>query len=361
MPDIFFVLCIAAIGGFIGHKFKLPVGGMLGAIAAVLAFNLLFEPGFYLPVYFRVALQLSFGPLIGSRVTKEDLIGLKKLAFPAAVMVICMLCLNVTFGIIMYRISDLDIVTSLFATAPGGMMDMTIISADLGANYVYVALIQLSRTMFVITCMFPFYQKALIKLKTGGVASVQADSPSITPEGRPPEPSSIKRKAIRFFSTAFCGCFLGLVFWNLNIPAGAIIGALIGGAAFNVITGNGYFPPRLRLPMQIFAGSFIGAGMDRQSLLAMGEVIVPIVIVVFYVIIITVTTAYIVHKLTGMDAFTSLMATTPGGLGEMSMLADGLKVDMPKVVVMHMARLMSVIILFPFILSFIIWLIALLQ
>ena len=357
----------AAVGGFIGYKLKIPVGGMLGAMVAVIIFNIITEPELALPVEFRVGLQLAFGPLIGGRLTKADMIGLKKLAFPVFVLLVCMLSLNILFGAIMYFTSDLDIPTTLFATAPGGMMDMAIVSADLGANYVYVALLQMARILFIMIFMIPFYRKVILKFakSTAQNDAEPALEPrpndtnqlnSIKPEGLPPEPKKLSRQIQYFFMTALCGAIPGLIFWQLGIPAGAIVGAMIGAGTFNVLTGKGYFPPGLRLPLQMLAGSFIGLRMDRASLLAMGEIIVPILIIFAAVVFMTVITAFVVHKLTGLDVVTSLMASTPGGLSEMTMLADELKLDAPKVVVMQTFRLMSVIILFPSILTFVLWL-----
>ena len=342
--ELILVLCVAIVGGFVGHKLKLPVGGMLGAMVAVVVFNFIAQPSFYLPAWVRVALQLCMGPLIGSRLSKADIRGLKTLAFPIAVLLVCMLGLNIAFGFIMYRFSNLDIATALFSTAPGGMMDMVIISADFDANYAYVALLQLSRLLVILVLIVPFYRKIMMKVKP-------ASTPKVVPDNPRQEPQWVRR----FFLTTLCGATLGLALWWLGIPAGAIIGAMLGAGAFNIFTSKGYFPPGLRLPLQIFSGAFIGLRMDRASLLGMMDMIVPLIILFVAVIAMTFVTAFAVHKLTGLDLINSLVASTPGGLGEMSLLADDLKIDTPKIVVIHTARVMSVIILFPGVLAFVLW------
>jgi len=181
---------------------------------------------------------------------------------------------------------------------------------------------------------------------------------SLLPDGLPPEPASRKRKAKCFLITALCACGLGLFLRMLNIPAGAIIGAMVGSAAYNILSDNAYFPTSLRLPLQIAAGIFIGMRLDRDSLFAMNEIIVPMIILFVGVAAMTLITSFIMHKLTKLDSFTSLLASTPGGLSEMAMLADDLGVDASKVAVLHMARLMSVIILFPSMLAVVLRIIA---
>jgi len=349
---LFFALtiAIAAVGGFIGNKIKLPAGGMLGAMAAVIAFNLTVQPPIVVPDGIRIVLQLSFGPLLGARIGKEDLLGLRKLAFPAVVMVFCMLLMNIFIGTMIYLMSTLDIATTLFASAPGGMMDMAIISADFGANSAYVALLQLSRLLFIFICMIPFYKKLMEKLaKKAAKAEPEPKTAQETllPEGRPPDPQGFARQAERFGITFLCGSVLGLLFWQIGVPAGAIIGAMLGSALYNIWSAKAFFPPGLRLPLQIIAGTFIGMRMDRESLFAMNEIIIPVIILFFGVILMTVITSFLMHKIAKLDLFTSVLASTPGGLSEMSLLADDLGANAPKVAVLHMARLISVIVFFP--------------
>ena len=357
--QLLIVLCIAVAGGLAGYKLKIPVGGLLGAMVAVIIYTFIVQPSFYLPVEFRVALQLCMGPLIGSRLSREDIRGLRILALPIVILLVCMVSLNIIFGFIMYRFSNLDIATALFSTAPGGMMDMVIISADFDANYAYVALLQLSRLLVILVVIVPFYKKIMVKLRPKPeVVPGQEESkpePEAASAALPPE-LRVSEKAGRFALTALCGGVLGIVLWLLGVPAGAIIGSMLGAGAFNIITSKGYCPPKLRLPLQIVSGAFIGLRMDRESLLGMAEIIVPLIFLFIAVIAMTFVTAFVVHKLTGLDLATCLIASTPGGIGEMSLLADDLKIDVPKVVVIHTARLMSVIILFPGILAFVLWL-----
>lgn len=343
------LLTLAALGGVIGDKLKLPAGGMLGAMIAVIAYNLIAEPPIYMPDAVRVGLQISFGPLLGATITKKDMLGLRKLALPALVMLSCMMVINVIIGISMYYLSNLDVATTLFASAPGGMVDMAIISEEFGANSAYVAILQLSRLMFIFIFMVPFYKKLMKKLL---VVKPKEEAPdSIVPEGAPPLPLRARRRFGFFLATLGSACVVGLPLSATGIPAGAIMGAMIGSASFNIMTGKGYFPPRLRLPLQIIAGAFIGLRMDRASLFAMNEIILPIIVLCFGVVLMTSVTAFVMSKLTKLDSFTCVLVSTPGGLSEMSLLADDLGASPPQVAVLHLARLMSVIILFPFMLA----------
>ena len=162
------------------------------------------------------------------------------------------------------------------------------------------------------------------------------------------------KRAKRFFATALIGTPAGLILWATGVPAGAIIGSTLGTAGFNVISsGLAYFPKSLMFPLRVMAGIFFGIRLDRESILAMSEIMVPVLILMIGVIIMTCVTSFVVHKITKLDAFTSVLAATPGGLGEMVLLADDLGSDAPKVAVMQIARLITVIITFPAILRFV--------
>ena len=58
------------------------------------------------------------------------------------------------------------------------------------------------------------------------------------------------------------------------------------------------------------------------------------------VLLFALITSFIMHKLTKLDFSVCLMASTPGGLQEMSLLSDELGADTPKIAVMQTSRLM---------------------
>ena len=346
-------ICIAAAGGLIGLKLKIPVGGMLFAMISVIAFNLIFQIA-YFPRDLRIILQIFSGALVGSRISRSDAIGIKKLALPISVMISSMLVLNIIFGISVYTVSKLDVATSLFSTAPGGMTDMAIISTDLGANPVYVALLQLSRLMFIFVFMIPMYKILITKFSKKKEPQKVNPSADVLPDSPPAVASDTKRIVINTILTIVCSFSLGLPLLWLGVPAGAMIGAMLGSAIFNVTTEKAYFPIRLRPVFQVFAGAFIGVQMDRESFFALGGILLPVLLMCVFVIIFTLITAFLVCKLAKLDFATALLASTPGGLMEISLLADDLEADAPKVAVLQTARLMIVIILFPTMLTFVV-------
>ena len=60
------------------------------------------------------------------------------------------LIMGLVAAVIISRCTDMDLVTALFACAPGGLTDMALIAADLGADSTKVAGMQMLRLVSVI-------------------------------------------------------------------------------------------------------------------------------------------------------------------------------------------------------------------
>lgn len=160
--DILITLCIAFVGGTMAMKLKVPAGALVGAMVAVAIYNVLTSQG-NVPKNFKVVAQIVVGGMIGLNFTKESVMGLKELVFPAVIVVIGLTILSLTLGLIIHKLTGLDLVTSLFSSAPGGITDMTLMSEAYGAETHKVALLHLMRLITVIT-IYPIAINVLLKI-----------------------------------------------------------------------------------------------------------------------------------------------------------------------------------------------------
>ena len=126
---------------------------------------------------------------------------------------------------------------------------MAIISVELGANPAYVALLQLSRLLIVYIFMLPFFKKAVSKL-AGSASRAPGTAPGISIAANETA-APLPEKAKRFLLTLLAACLIGLPLRILGVPAGTIIGAMIGSAGFNTVTGKAYFPLSARIILLI--------------------------------------------------------------------------------------------------------------
>ena len=171
--QLLLTLLVGAVGAFIGFKIKMPAGCMVGSMFTVILLNV-FTGYTCFPDELRTVMQMFSGAVIGLGVHKEDVKALRTIGGPVVILLVCMMILNVGFGAAIYSVSDLDIITSLFASAPGGMTDMAIIAGDLGANPSYVVILQLSRLILTLAILPPIFGKIVArKRKKQGLVTSQ--------------------------------------------------------------------------------------------------------------------------------------------------------------------------------------------
>lgn len=137
-------LMVAVIGAFIATKLKWPAASMIGALLCVSLFNILTQAA-VIPVEFKILTQMIAGIFIGCRISRSDLLQLKKMMKSVVIVLFILMgcCLLMGYGI--YLISGVNLPTGLLATAPGGLVDITLISEDLGANSATVSVFQITR------------------------------------------------------------------------------------------------------------------------------------------------------------------------------------------------------------------------
>lgn len=338
-------LLIATLGGFLALKAKVPAGAMIGALVFTVIFNLTFGLA-YIPVPWKTFVQLCTGIVLGVKIRKEDVKGLRTLFVPLIILLSCMIIHNILFGSAMHVLGGLDLTTAMFAAAPGGMTDMAIIADELGANSSYVVILQLSRLMVIYMLFPPILRKIAKKQEKPKKAAAEIPTKEENLANKKPQLST-KQKTVHFLLSAASGAVVGILFWKLGITAGALLGGMVGSGAFNIFTGKGYVPKPCSKYLRILSGAYIGQKMTMASVLGMVDLIIPVIILDIGVVVFMFLVAHLMHRLSKENLFTCLFICSPGGVQEMSLLAEDLGADTTKTAIMQTARLASVIAIFP--------------
>jgi uncharacterized protein len=163
-----------------------------------------------------------------------------------------------------------------------------------------------------------------------------------------------------------------LLTW-LRVPAGTLVGAVLGSAAAGSITprrgpyggdsrhghGNGTSHHRRagaqpqQHPLQrwartgglVLVGCVSAARLDGRSLRMMGLVALPVLAGVVLLLALNAALARWLMKRHGIDATTAVLACAPGGLSELSVLAVKERADVGTVTVVHLVRVLVVVLL----------------
>ncbi|AOT72192.1 AbrB family transcriptional regulator [Geosporobacter ferrireducens] len=161
MERIFITLIIASLGGLVGVKLKIPAGAMIGAMIFVAVYNIWSSKGF-IPENFKIAAQVLVGGMLGLNFTMDTLYGLKQMLIPALVMILGLIVLSILLGFVISKTTGMDLLTSLFSSAPGGLTEMILTSEAYGADTSKVAVLHLIRLISVITVL-PLVIKGFIR------------------------------------------------------------------------------------------------------------------------------------------------------------------------------------------------------
>lgn len=142
---------VAALGGAgIATLLRLPAAPLLGAMTGVALLGMLTSLSWSLPGGTRWLVYCLVGWLLGQTVTREVLHTLRASAVPVLITVALFLLFGLLLAWCLWRFTDLDPHTALLSTAPGGIAQIGVLSAEAKANVPLVLTIHVLRITSVI-------------------------------------------------------------------------------------------------------------------------------------------------------------------------------------------------------------------
>lgn len=321
---------------------------MVGAIIGVALLNIFFSMS-YMPSYAKYSAQIIAGAFIGCSVEKSDIQRLKYVVKPALVILTSMMILNVTLGFLIFYLSPLDLITALMSCVPGGMSDIPLISADMGADAPKVALLQFSR-MLAGTGLFP----TLISIVARPENKKNDESESEKLAAPAKQTDSDGHTATIFAQTMTIAVAAGVIGKLLNIPAGAMLFSMFGVICLKLFFNRSYMPMWAKRLAQVLSGSYIGSGMGYSDILELKHLIVPALLLVLGYFIICFLVGRILSRRYGMSMREAMLAATPAGASDMALISADLGVQSTDLVVLQVIRLIVVISVFPQIINLIV-------
>jgi hypothetical protein len=151
-------LGVGALGGFALDAFQVPAGGVIGAMLAVAAAQIVGTSLRAIPERGRNLAQIFLGVFVGITFTRQTLIELQNSFVIIVVATLATLISSIILARVVQRWMRLDAETALLACAPGGLSLMPMIADELGAQTFVVSLFQLARIVLVILVMPIIFQ-----------------------------------------------------------------------------------------------------------------------------------------------------------------------------------------------------------
>ena len=155
---------------------------------------------------------------------------------------------------------------------------------------------------------------------------------------------------VRVLITLLVGSTGGLLGYILGIPVGALLGSMLAVGIYNCLGFQAFMPSHIRVGAQIMIGCLLGLNLNLNTFMELRTIIVPALVLVTMLLTWGIMTGFIVFKFCKLDMPTAFLSSSAGGMTELSLLAESLGGDGPKVVLLHFFRLITVVSVMPVIL-----------
>ena len=328
----------ALLGAWGAKKLKIPSGLIIGAILSVAIANLTIGVA-PIPYFMKWATQVIAGAYIGVGLDRESVRRLRHLIKPALIIVVGLITINMALGLILYRITSLDLCTALFATVPGGLSEMSVISEEMGANTPLVSVFQLSR-MITTVCTFPLFITHILKAKKQTTDRTEATLGSQASVAGPRH----TREFLITLIVAGIGGFLGKY---SGFPGGVLLFSAVITCLLKIRFGFGRIPRWSKRLAQIIVGGYVGAQVTMDVVAAITDIWYCIILVVVSYLIFCLSIGWFLSKVTVLDRITAAFSAAPAGSSDMALIASDYDVEPSAIAVLQMIRLVLVIAICP--------------
>lgn len=328
-----YTLVIAALIGWAMDRMKVPGGMMIGAVIGACGVNIVFQ-GPQLPGEAKIAAQIVAGAFIGSGIKREDFKQMKSILLAAAVVISCLFVINLTAALLIRATGPVDLLTALFASAPGGLSDIPIIAADMGADASQVLALQFVRFVMGIA-IFP----SLIARFTPKQGEAEGDLS--------PQPQAQGGRLSDTLLTLAVAAAFGLLGRSLSVPGGTMAFAMLGAIALKLLYPKAWLGKPVRKAAQLLSGAYVGAGIGLAQLAQLRFLAWPAVMLLLSYSLGAIAIAALLQRLHLFNRREAYLAATPAGASDMALISADLGVYNVKLVLLQVMRLIAVIMIFP--------------
>jgi membrane AbrB-like protein len=337
LPRVLAALAIGAAGGWAAQAVGAPLPWMIGAMGATTLASAFGLPiAIWMPA--RALMVAVLGVMLGSGFSPEILERLADWAFSVAMLALYAASAG-TAGLIYFnRVCGYDPVTSYFAGMPGGLSEMILAGTEMGGDARIISMTQSSRLLLVVFAL-PF----AFQLFAG-----------YEPAARPAPGLPLAEVPMGDLAVlAACGIAGFFAARAMRIPAAAIVGPMVLSAAVHLLGWTSAKPPlELVAAAQVVVGAAIGCRFAGAGLRLIRRALVAAAGGTAVLLGTTIVFALAVNRVVGLPADALILAYSPGGLAEMSLIAIAIGADAAFVATHHIVRIAIIVTCAPLVFRF---------
>lgn len=337
-PWLCFILA-ALISGYILEQVAIPAALLLGPMLCAMVMGVSGTKIKIPKICFKYS-QGLVGLLIANTVSIQVLSQIINRWQLMLCMTLVTLLLSVIVGILTVRFGRLPGSTAAWGTSPGGAAAMVAIAEDYGADVRVVATMQYIRVICVLM------MAALVSHWLSGYQLKSA--------------TDLTHSALLWNQVTWIGLGLTIIVLLVGVwlgrfmPAGSLLVPMLLGVILQL---SGYI--HLTLPHQLMViayglmGGYIGLRFDRSTIRYVMYAMPIMLAAAMLLILLCSLSALGVAYWIGEDYLSAYLATSPGGLDSIAIIAMDVHADVGLVVAMQTLRLFTVVLVGPIVAKFI--------
>jgi len=325
-------LAIGAVGGTLFFALKMPLAWMMGAMVLT-TIAALSRVSLYVPGRLRSAMVAILGVLLGSTFTPEAMQKVGEWPITLASLALYLLVVTSMLYVYFRRVLGFNPATAYFSATPGGLNEMVIVGRAMGGDDRAIALVHAGRVLLVVLTL-PFWFRYAY-----GVGSAGGGAGTGTLAGIGWLDGGV------LVACAVFGPLLGKL---LRLPAYRLVGPMLSSAAVHIAGVTASVPPMELVALaQIVVGSAVGARFAGAPLRWVLKILSASVGSTALMLGATVGFAVALAPLSGIPFEAIVLAFSPGGLAEMSLIALAMGIETAFVATHHVARIAMIVIAAP--------------
>ena len=325
------------LAGLFAQSAGLPAGWLVGPMLVALALALVWKEHPTVPRWGRIASLAVVGAMLAATFRPSVIPLVAGHWLPVILVVGGTLLLSLGTGLLLSALVRIDRKTAALGALPGAASGMLAMSDPLGADARLVALMQYTRVVVVV----------VTATLVGRLVAGAAPQP-ISSQGLKPAPGGMDllvQGSVPTYAATVLVAVLGA--WagtRLRLPAGALLGPLILGVALAELgIVHLTWPPGVPQAAYLVLGLWVGLLFDGASVKRAGRLFPFVLASAVGLVLACAALGWALAALTGIDGMTAYLATTPGGIDSVAIVALGTGADAPLVLAVQMLRLLAVV------------------
>jgi membrane AbrB-like protein len=329
----------AALAGFLAQRAGLPAGWLVGPMLVALGVALLWEKHPTVPRWGRTASLAVVGGVLASAFSPSVVPLILRHWLPVVLVVCGTLLLSLGAGRLLSVLVRIGRKTAALGTLPGAASGMLAMSDPLGADARVVALMQYTRVVVVVVSATLVGRFGLVP----GTGSLPASGQGLS---APPGGDNllVQNVLVAYVLTALVAVLGAWAGTRFKLPAGALLGPLVLGVGLEEIgVLHLAWPQGVPQAAYLVLGLWVGLLFDGDSVRRAGRLLPVVLLSVVGLVVACAALGWALSALTGIDGITAYLATTPGGIDSVAIVALGSGANAPLVLAVQMLRLLAVI------------------